>query len=185
MASAADVLNRTDIFAPQQAITSSATTQWTDVFARRERRATPIMVPTRLSVRLFVSGKTLEFVYTTFDGGLPKWAGSVLQSLAERWGALPGWDSYQATPTNPRLVAKLLNILSDLMQDDSGSPQITPLADGGVQAEWHHHGKDLEIVVPAEGEPTYYYFDDATSAEEENDLDPNYASVQGLIGRFR
>lgn len=117
------------------------------------------------------------------DNSLPQWAYSALHSLAERWGAQPGWDSYHATPTNPQLVVKLLNLLSGLMQDDSLPPQITPLADGGVQAEWQHHGVHLEVVVPADEEPTYYYFNHRTNTEEEANLDANYARVQDLIRR--
>jgi hypothetical protein len=177
----------TDVFATQDRqlfITSSATTQWADVFARQERRATAISIPEprRLPVRFSVDGELIEFTYMSFDIGLPSWATPVLQSLAERWGARPGWDSYEAKPTSPQLAAKLLNIFSDLMQEGSALPHITPLSDGGVQAEWHNQGKDLEIVVPADGDPTYYYFDQATNEEEEGDLDPNYARVQDLIG---
>jgi len=153
LASPTEAFYRTDVFATQdrQSFTNSATTQWADVFARRERRAAAISIPEprRLAVRFSVDGEPVEFTYTSFDVGLPSWATPVLQSLAERWGAHPGWDSYQAKPTNPQLVAKLLNIFSDLMQEGSATPRITPLADGGVQAEWHHQGKDLEIVVPA------------------------------------
>jgi hypothetical protein len=187
MATTADALYRTDVFASQeqQVITSSTTTQWADVFARRERRATAASMPEprRVPVKISVDGEPIEFTYTSFGFGLPNWAGSVLQSLSERWGTHPRWDSYNAKPTNPHLVVKLLNILSDLMQDDSLPPQITPLADSGVQAEWHHRGQDLEIVVSADEEPTYYYFNQGTREEDEGDLDPNYAHVQDLIGR--
>jgi hypothetical protein len=135
-------------------------------------------------VRLPIDGEFITFVYTTLDAGMPRWAGPVLQSLTERWGAQPGWDSYQAKPTNPQLVVKLLNILSGLMQDDSPPPQIIPLADGGVQAEWHNHGQDLEIVVPAEEEATYYYFNQLTNSEEENYVGSDYAHVQELVVRL-
>jgi hypothetical protein len=141
--------------------------------------------PPRVAVRFSVDGAPIEFTYTSFNTGLPDWAPPVFRSLAERWGAQPGWDGYQATPTNPHLVANLLNILSDLMQEGFATPYITPLADGGVQAEWHRPGEDLEIVVPADSEPRFYYFHHAANEEEEGDLDPNYAHVQDLIGRVR
>jgi hypothetical protein len=183
----AETFYRTDVFAPQdrQVFANSPTTQRADVFARRERRAAIIEIPEprRLAVRFSVDGEPIEFTYTSFGVGLPRWATPVLQSLAERWGAHAGWDSYQAKPTNTALVVRLLNILSDLMQDEFLAPLITPLADGGVQAEWHHLGKDLEIVVPADDDPTYYYFNRATNEEEEGDLDANYAHVQDLIER--
>jgi hypothetical protein len=181
MATATDALYRTDVFAPQGIVISTATTQLADVFARRERPP----AQRRFVVQLPIDGQTIKFTYTTFDSTLPRWADVVLRSLAERWGAQPGWDSYKATPTTPFLVVRLLNILSGLMQDESRSPQITPLADGGVQAEWHHGGQDLEIVVPADQEPTYFYFNRATNAEEEAAIDANYARVRALVGQLR
>jgi hypothetical protein len=187
LANPAESFYRADVFAPQdrQVFTNSAATQWADVFARRERRATAISIPEprRLAVRFSVDGEPIEFTYTSFDVGLPSWATPVLESLAERWGAQAGWDSYQAKPTNTALVVRLLNILSDLMQDEFLAPLITPLADGGVQAEWHNQGVDLEIVVSAEDNPTFYYFNRVSREEEEGELEPNYAHVQDLIGR--
>ena len=61
---------------------------------------------------------------------------------------------------------------------------ITPLWDGGVQATWHHTGKDLEIVVSANGSPTYYFRDEAADEEEEEELEPNRSRVQALIQQF-
>jgi len=187
MASITDALYQTTVFAQnQQLMTNATTTQAADVFARRQRRTTPITIPEPrpLTVRLSIDGEPMDLKYTSFNGALPPWAGAVLQSISERWGVRPGWDSYQAKPTNPNLVVKLLNILSDLLGDNSPSPQITPLADGGVQAEWHRHDQDLEIVVPAEEEANYYYFNSMTCAEEEADLNSNHAHIQDLVGRL-
>jgi hypothetical protein len=128
--------------------------------------------------------KSIVFTYTDVAGGLPAWASPVLQSLVDRWGIHYGWDSYDARPTNPQLAAELLNILSDLMEDGMAAPLITPLADGGLQGEWHCHEQDLDIVVPAEGEPTYYYFNQASGEEEEGELGSNSAVVRRLIARL-
>jgi hypothetical protein len=70
------------------------------------------------------------------------------------------------------------------MQPSYRSPLITPLADGGVQAEWHLRGQDLEIVITADEMPAYYYLDPASGIEEEAAIEPNYAHVQDLIGRL-
>jgi hypothetical protein len=186
MASIAQPIYGTDVFARQnqRVITTSGSMQPADVFARRERHVAAITLPEshRFTVRLSVDGDPVEFTYITFGRNLPRWTGPVLQSLSDRWGARPGWDSYRARPTNPQLVVKLLNILSGLMQQNYLPPQITPLADGGVQAEWHSRGQDLEIVVAADERPTYYYFNQ--KAEEEAEVSPNYAHVQELIGRL-
>jgi hypothetical protein len=187
MASTAQPIYGTDVFARQnqKVVTTSGSVQRADVFAPRERRGAIILLePRRFVVPLLIEGHPLEFTYTTFDRGLPGWASPVLQSLSERWGARPAWDGYRAEPTNPQLVVRLLNILSDLMQENYRPPQITPLADGGVQAEWHCLGRDLEIVVTAHEKPTYYYFDQEFAAEEEAELEPHYAHVQDLIRRL-
>src|SRR5260370_41939881 len=106
MASTADALYRTEVFAHQnqQAISSSATTQWADVFARRERRATRVSIPEprRRTVRLSIDSEPIEITYTTFGAGLPKWPGPVLQSLSARWGTRPAGHIYRATPTHPQ-----------------------------------------------------------------------------------
>jgi hypothetical protein len=188
MASMADSVHQTTVFARnQQVMTNSATTQRADVFGRRDRRSSTVALPDprRLTVRLPIDGEPIEFTYTDFGGGLPQWAEPVLQSLSERWGVRPGWDSYGARPTNPELVVRLLNVISDLLRDDSPPPQIMPLADGGVQAEWHRPGRDLEIVVPADESASYYYFNRATHVEEESELDDSYARVQDLIESLR
>jgi hypothetical protein len=70
------------------------------------------------------------------------------------------------------------------MHDDSVPPQMTPLADGGLQAEWHDNGQGLEIVVPAGEQPTYYYFNRDTNEEEEDAFHANCARVQDLISRI-
>jgi hypothetical protein len=178
----ADVFGRQD----QRILTTYGSLQRSDVFARQERQATATMLaePLRLPVRLLIEGGPIEFTYVSFDRVLPPWSHFALQSLAERWGTRPGWDSYRAQPTNPELVAYLLNILSNLMQPSYLPPQIMPLADGGVQAEWHSSAQDLEIVVTAEDPPTYYYFNRRTGAEENSELERNYAHVQDLVGQL-
>jgi hypothetical protein len=188
MATTAGAFDRTDVFAlrDQRTITGSLGRQWADIFARRDRHQTAATMPRlhRTTVLLPIGDQSIDLAYSSCDPGLPQWAGSVLQSLSERWGVQPGWDSYSASPTSLQLVVKLLNILSALLQEDSPAPQITPLADGGVQAEWHQQEQDLEVVVPALENPTYYYFHGRTSEEEEAGLNANWARVQNLINRL-
>jgi hypothetical protein len=188
LATPAQAIFRTDVFAceNQRGFTTSGSEQSAEVFARRERRspATTLAEVMRFTVRLSIDGDPVGFTYTSFDGSLPQWATSAFQSLSERWGARPGWDGYHAEPTKPQLVVNLLNVLSDLMQPNYLPPQIMPLADGGVQAEWHSSAKDLEVVVSALEQPTYYYFDRQSGTEEDSEIEPNYAHVQQLIGQL-
>lgn len=186
MASTAEAFNRADIFGPQNRhdLTGSLMASKTDVIGRRERRGVYATASElrRLKVRLLIEGVPVEFAYSTPNAVLPAWVAPVFQSLAERWGGRPGWDSYRAKPTDPSLVLTLLNALSDLMDSDSSPPQVTPLADGGIQAEWHSHDHDLEIVVSATDTPIYYYRSAASNHEEEAELHKDPARVRSLIG---
>jgi hypothetical protein len=113
------------------------------------------------------------------------WLVPVVRSLLERRGVNPGWDSYNAKPTDAGHAARLLTYLFRLMRHNSKPPIMTPLWDGGVQATWHCDGKDLEIVVSADEPPTYYYRDEAADQEEEEQLEPSgFERVQALIQQF-
>jgi hypothetical protein len=186
----AERIYNTSAFAPQHGhLTSTAATiQHADVFARHERQFTGFSLsepkPRQITVFLQIDDETVALNYPDFGTGLPTWATPVLRSLSERWGVRPGWDGYDAKPTDLKHVVRLLNYLSAFMQDGATPPTITPLSDGGLQAEWHRQNRDLEIVVPADEPARYYYYNAATDEEEERDLESNSARVQELIEQF-
>jgi hypothetical protein len=45
----------------------------------------------------------------------------------------------------------MAEILAELLTQDSSEPDLFPLPDGGIQAEWHAGGHDIEIEVRADG----------------------------------
>ena len=186
---AAFALEMTDarVFAPKQSLPRGGTTTTrSDVFSARERRpgASTGLEPRRVAITLSIGDIEIVLIYTHFDTGLPQWADPVLRSLATRWGAESGWNGYNAKPTDVRLVVNLLNHLSALMRDHSAPPTMVPLADGGMQAEWHEGGRDLEIVVPFDAPPSFCFSgDDGT--DEDGDLELHYARVHDMIARFQ
>ena len=181
MASVADAIYGTDVFGQQDAITMTSISEGVDVIARPDFSAYEIPItPRSHHFLLDVGGKPIRFTYTAPDGRLPLWVRSVLQSLPARCGVRRGWDSYGAAPTDPTLVVQLLTILLSVMEDSSKPPQLTPLADGGMQAEWHGTS-DLEIVVPSKESPTYYFFDHTSNAEEEDIIRDHYDRVRQLV----
>lgn len=146
-----------------------------DAFARRERVTS--LVPRVMQI----SVGSQEIKLTIEGSTTPLWFQPVIDSMAERWGALAGWDSYDARPTDLEHAIKLLNYLSQILPNKAVAPIITPLADGGLQAEWHRGDKDIEIVVPF-GEPArYYYFDATADVEEEEELEENFQILRDHI----
>ena len=165
---------------------SGAMTMRADILARRDRHPTALSLVPRKSptVNLQIGDNSVVLTIEDYGTGVPAWTDPVLRSLSERWGLSPGWDSYNAKPTKMEHVVQLLNHLSSFMNSNSLAPVITPLADGGVQAEWHIGQKDLEVVVPAGEPPTYYFYNAETQDEEGDVLDANYARVRDLISEL-
>jgi hypothetical protein len=172
-------------FAPDigQLERSAATTPHADVFARRERQPTLFPLEPKLSTEIirFKDRPAVLITYPDKGAGLPPWVVPVLRSLSERRGMEPGWDSYDAKPTESRHIDRLLTYLFALMGDNSTPPIITPLWDGGVQATWHRNNTDLEIVVSADEPPMYYFRNATNDDEEEEELAPNLARARALI----
>jgi hypothetical protein len=174
----------TSVYATQGRKQRTAQTVNMSAFARLER-IIPVTPQQHARVVQFLVGS--QEIKLTIEGStaVPSWVGPVINSMTERWGNYQGWDSYDAKPTDTKLAEKLLNYLSEIMPFDAVAPIITPLADGGLQAEWHRGNKDIEVVVPF-GEPArYYYFDATTDAEEEEGLEEgNIETVRNHINNL-
>lgn len=184
-----NIFGRTSAFAPPllREPSNAATTQRADVFARRERYTAAVSLPEpkRIVVDLQIGDQSVQLTCSDFGSGLPSWVEPVLRSMEERWGRVPGWDSYDAKPTDLHHAIRLLEYLSELLRHNSTPPVITPLVDGGVQAEWHRNEQDLEIVVPSDDVARYYYYNAATGKEQEEELTPpRFSLVRTLIDHF-
>jgi hypothetical protein len=182
-----ETYNNTLVFAPLvgQLDNSAATTPYADVFAHRERQSTALSPELKQRTVHIQFGDRRGVVTYPVSGAEPRpWIGHVLRSLLERWGVKPGWDSYDAKPTDVRHAAQILTYLFVFMGRNSPPPTMTPLWDGGVQATWHRNNTDLEIVVSADEPPTYFFRNAATGEEEEKELEPNRARVRALIQQF-
>ena len=75
--------------------------------------------------------------------------------LALPWHS-DGWIS-GARRTDPAAAKRLLNVLMRILDSQAPAPAIVPTWLGGVQAEWHRNGVDLEISVNPGGTVEYYF----------------------------
>jgi len=67
--------------------------------------------------------------------------------------ALPErWDGHHAQPISVSAIEGTIQVLGALMDRSSPPPQLFPLPDGGVQAEWHIDGNKIEIEVEGNGD---------------------------------
>lgn len=83
-----------------------------------------------------------------------------LEETLNRMESLPfnkdNWSD-GAKKTDRKAVDRLVEVLAQILPDDAPAPAIVPTWLGGVQAEWHRNGIDLEISANPR-EPVEYYF---------------------------
>ncbi len=158
-----------------------------DVFARKERTSSAIggvrREPKNPSIQFEIGQQSIRFSYVG-GNALPQWAKPVFESLASRWGTERGWDGYKAQPTNLALVAELMNCLEEAIPAGAKAPIVTPLPDGGVQAEWHKGDMTLEIVVAADEAPRYFSYDSESHSEQSGEFDTSVAEIRDFIAKF-
>jgi hypothetical protein len=62
-----------------------------------------------------------------------------------------GWDGHRARPISDGAIVATIQVLGALMDQTSPPPQLFPLPDGGIQAEWHVAGNKIEIEIEGTG----------------------------------
>ncbi len=112
---------------------------------------------------------------------LPNWLEpTILRMLDLPWDD-DNWND-DAKRTDPVAAANLFRLLTSILDDAAPPPSIVPTWRGGVQAEWHKNGVDLEIEVDPT-EPGEYYFHSSTE-EYEEPVDGNQKKLMGLASRL-
>lgn len=99
--------------------------------------------------------------------GMPtekNWFISTYPQMAESL-ANPALQSAGANPSDLSAAVSLLNTLLRLLPNDAPPPAIVPTWLGGMQAEWHRNGVDLEISANP-GAAVEYYFSDGDKEQE-------------------
>jgi hypothetical protein len=61
-----------------------------------------------------------------------------------------GWDSYGGQPVAADAAMGAVRFLAETAYPELPEPAVVPLADGGVQIEWHRGGLDIEVTFSDE-----------------------------------
>ncbi len=115
---------------------------------------------------------------------LPVWFGPTHVTITELLQLTPNWDGYGAAEVRQEVAAKALETLWNLLDNGSPTPSIVPLNDGGIQVEWHRHGRSLELEFPASGAASFYYYEDATDDESEGLLANSIAELRARLANL-
>ena len=94
--------------------------------------------------------------------------GHWLRPTLKKMDALPfdtdNWST-GAKRTDRNAVNRLIEVLTHILPLDAPPPSVVPTWAGGVQAEWHCNGVDLEISVNP-GKSVEFYFNNGKDERE-------------------
>lgn len=128
-----------------------------------------------------------------FDGGElvvetvedpPAWMEPMVQSLEKLLQLEPDWDTYGGSPIDPGCVAAALNLVSDILLDDTPAPSVVPTSRGGVQLEWHTCGVDLEVEFLSATRVCGLFEDTIDGTSWEKDLSSDLRPLVKAISRL-
>jgi len=89
-------------------------------------------------------------------------------------------DYGHASP-DPELVAEALMFFSTVLTPDAAPPSLAPLNDGGIQAEWHCGGLDVEVIFSADPDERGIFVRDKETGGE-HDLPLTHEAFTSAVG---
>jgi hypothetical protein len=171
-------------------VASSAFSDLLAELTKRERVAlTPTMAartqPGQRTIQ--VSSKGTRVPFRILDNGAPwpTWFESVLEGFANLVMLPDNWDGEGASRIDRPTINRALAAIEQLLPNDAPAPSIVPLADSGLQIEWHRNERDLEIEFTPGGRVKFYFFDERTEEEHEGPVGPNFVNLEGYLERIR
>jgi hypothetical protein len=95
-----------------------------------------------------------------------------------------GWDSKSAPRIERSSVERALRLLAGILESQTAAPAVVPTIPGGVQAEWHMGGLNIEIEFRP-GHEAYVSVEDLRNGSEwEGELYPNVDRLREYLPRL-
>jgi len=125
------------------------------------------------------------FGYVRINSKNDPWHSQIKERLNELCKLAKNWDGYNSVPTTFDVAHFSYSLLEQLYREDTPLPSIVPLANGGLQIEWHKNNLDIEIVVH-EPNLTSVWVDDITTEEDgvETEMTTDFSNLIPWIERL-
>ncbi len=133
--------------------------------------------------RIFLPFLDGELVLTC-EVPIPAWLPAVVAKLDELATLPPNWNSYRSAPVRRACLLAAVQLLLDMMRDNSPTPAVVPTNRGTVLLEWHRHGIDLEIEVLGPGRFHVVAEDTPRRTELESDIGSDLTEIVRYIERL-
>lgn len=99
--------------------------------------------------------------------GRPPWLSSALADVARIAKLPPDWDGYGSPQVGAKEREQAIQLLASIAYKDLPAPCIVPVSGGGIQLEWQHCGRELELEIIAESQELTFLqvYEDGTTEE--------------------
>ena len=112
------------------------------------------------------------------------WQNEVVSTLC-RFVELPeNWDSYGGRPLRHDTGMFALQLINGVMGPAIPSPHFIPVADGGVQIEWHMNGLDIELYISAPYESELVVVDHISGERKTFSLKSDYTALKDALKKL-
>jgi len=97
-----------------------------------------------------------------------RWLTSALADVA-RIAELPqDWDGYGSAPLGIKEREHVTKLLSSIDNADLPAPNVVPISGGGIQIEWQHNARELELEIVEGSEDLMFLKVSSDGMMEEN-----------------
>lgn len=117
-------------------------------------------------------------------GEFTSWLEALGAGLVELLNLSDNWDSNGARAIDERCVQSLLELLFEVAYPNTPPPAIVPTVFGGVQAEWHQKGLDVEIEVNSPNRFAVYCKDHKKNKVWEYDAAKDFKPLARVLERL-
>lgn len=130
------------------------------------------------------SAEVPQIYQVTLSSAPSGWYGAALNRISQLTELAAGWNSYASREVQADMAMETVRFLATVAYPGIAAPAIIPLADGGLQVEWHRGGLDVEITFSDEGSGVFIV-DRKAEREFELPIAEAQSAVMGLLPRLR
>jgi hypothetical protein len=166
-------------------LATSVSAAYLDYFSGEDRALIstfqqPALLPRQR--KYYSRGQMFQIEWQDYGQPLPGWFDPLMQGFVDLRTLPQNWDSYGASPIDPKVVHDAMNLINGVLRPTSPNPRVVPLSNGGLQLEWHRQGIDLEVVFDRDEQPFFDYRNRVSRDESEHALPQDSALVRSIIG---
>ncbi len=118
-----------------------------------------------------------------FSSPPPAWFNNLLTEIGQIGELEENWDSYGASPIDPRCAEAAINLLLSVLHSGTPKPFVVPTSRGGIQLEWHRAGVDLEVEIESPARVNVFFEDHQEGTKEEITLNGDFRPLERFVER--